>query len=61
MALHKNLTWSSEFQGAPMSTKLKAKQAVALKMCEILHKKGKMFMYILGRNGYAFRGYSCKK
>ena len=23
-----------------MSTRLKAKQAVALKMCEILHKKG---------------------
>lgn len=29
-------------QGVPMSTKLKAKQAVALKMCEILHKRGEL-------------------
>ncbi|KAL4237619.1 Endoribonuclease Dicer [Mactra antiquata] len=29
-------------QGLPMSTKLKAKQAVALKMCEILHKQGEL-------------------
>ena len=34
-----------------MSTRLKAKQAVALKMCEILHKNGelKAFIYQLGR------------
>ncbi|XP_060562889.1 endoribonuclease Dicer-like [Ruditapes philippinarum] len=29
-------------QGVPMGTKLKAKQAVALKMCKILHKQGEL-------------------